>query len=595
MVVFLDELDSLIICIPPGDIVMKKFGLAGLEFNCNYSAENSKVNFYGWDPGKDLTTPGGTQTVTQTDQNTGAIITGPVQQTKLIYTGYQESEQKYNFAVSSFLNIRDESGGPYGVTFKDVLDALCVFINYEPSSGGSGEVNTASNVTSGGGIGLFKQKTGVDLEFKSLIAGTNITLTAGANDITIDAAGGGTGDFSVTLDSSLSTVTRTVAAGVTTFAVTHSLNTEDIQAEVYRLSDNETVGWTIVRTSVNVIECSRAGSVADNLFRVVILKSGSSGGGGGGGGIALTDLSVTAEGAAAGDGDLAYNNTNGEFTYSPPLLNGLSATGTTNFGANKIEYANNYATLGDLPSASTYHGMFAHVHAEGAAYYSHAGAWVKLADASAAGGKEGYIDETLVWSCEINGTTGTQMQASGVQVSDVQASPMMFQQDVKLIDVRANLVASTNAATGYVGIYEYVARTTVSGNNWYEYTKLTQITPTFSWVNGQAAQEQILTLSTPYTFLAGKVYVVIVASPLTAGGTGQVYSMRYLAKNSLLNSKPATSSLVLERSLRASSSFSAPYTMPNFQTGILPTTIYFLGEVNNFQARNKVRLNIQNA
>ena len=38
-----------------------------------------------------------------------------------------------------------------------------------------------------------------------------------------------------------------------------------------------------------------------------------------------------------------------------------------------------YNTEGDLPSASTKHGMFAHVHGTGAAYYAHAGAWYKLA------------------------------------------------------------------------------------------------------------------------------------------------------------------------------------------------------------------------
>jgi len=43
-----------------------------------------------------------------------------------------------------------------------------------------------------------------------------------------------------------------------------------------------------------------------------------------GGGIALTDLSVGAEGTAAGDGSLSYNNTTGEFTYTPPVLSGLS-------------------------------------------------------------------------------------------------------------------------------------------------------------------------------------------------------------------------------------------------------------------------------
>ena len=49
---------------------------------------------------------------------------------------------------------------------------------------------------------------------------------------------------------------------------------------------------------------------------------------------------------------------------------------------NKVLFANVYPTTGDLPSASTYHGMFAHVHGEGKGYYAHAGNWVKLADFS---------------------------------------------------------------------------------------------------------------------------------------------------------------------------------------------------------------------
>ena len=46
----------------------------------------------------------------------------------------------------------------------------------------------------------------------------------------------------------------------------------------------------------------------------------------------------------------------------------------------KIYFANVFSTEGDLPSASTYHGMFAHVHATGKAYFAHAGAWHKLLD-----------------------------------------------------------------------------------------------------------------------------------------------------------------------------------------------------------------------
>jgi len=42
-------------------------------------------------------------------------------------------------------------------------------------------------------------------------------------------------------------------------------------------------------------------------------------------GIALTDLSVGAEGAASGNGGISYNNSNGVFTYTPPTAAGIGA------------------------------------------------------------------------------------------------------------------------------------------------------------------------------------------------------------------------------------------------------------------------------
>jgi len=55
-------------------------------------------------------------------------------------------------------------------------------------------------------------------------------------------------------------------------------------------------------------------------------------------------------------------------------------------GGNKVLFGNVYSEVGDLPNATNYHGMFAHVHATGAAYFAHGGNWVQLANSSDLGG-----------------------------------------------------------------------------------------------------------------------------------------------------------------------------------------------------------------
>lgn len=217
----------------------------------------------------------------------------------------------------------------------------------------------------------------------------------------------------------------------------NQVNTDDLP------EGSTNVYWTAERTDdqVNTLLTAGAGiglSYNDAGGTLTISSTSS--------GIGLTDFSA----ATSGIGSLAYNNTNGVFTYTGPTkseIDGLGIAATTaatlatsrnisgvafngsaditlntsaitentnlyytdarvqavsinnvvedttpQLGGNldaqtynitttgKILYANMYATEGDLPSASTYHGMFAHVHATGKGYFAHNGNWLKLLD-----------------------------------------------------------------------------------------------------------------------------------------------------------------------------------------------------------------------
>ena len=62
------------------------------------------------------------------------------------------------------------------------------FFKTPTTAGGSGgEANTASNV--GFGNGIFKQKSGVDLQFKSLVAGLGLNIVPSLDELTISATG----------------------------------------------------------------------------------------------------------------------------------------------------------------------------------------------------------------------------------------------------------------------------------------------------------------------------------------------------------------------------------------------------------------------
>ena len=140
-------------------------------------------------------------------------------------------------------------------------------------------------------------------------------------------------------------------------------------------------------------------------------------------------------------GDVLYTDWGDEFTPVSPITATIQSGQNIDIGTGKILYSNVYDTVADLPTASDYHGMFAHVHAEGAAYYAHAGNWVRLANSSSV--PSSYIST-------LNGLSGAVTIGAGSGVTVSQAGST-------LLISAAGAVTSVNAEAG--------ALTLVGGDN----------------------------------------------------------------------------------------------------------------------------------
>ena len=127
----------------------------------------------------------------------------------------------------------------------------------------------------------------------------------------------------------------------------------------------------------------------------------------------------------------------------------LSISGSNNVDLRQTQYL--YSTTGDLPSASTYHGAIAHVHAEGALYFAHGGSWNKLANDSSAVSSS---SETT-FTADVNFDTGvsekfsTLTGATGVVTHDCDNGHIFYHTSISA-DFTANftnLGLSTNYST----------------------------------------------------------------------------------------------------------------------------------------------------
>ncbi|MHC4104603.1 MAG: hypothetical protein ACYSR9_06655, partial [Planctomycetota bacterium] len=112
---------------------------------------------------------------------------------QIIIIRVADANTTFDFTTSS---LKGNAGSDYAATENDLLKFYtpdgatwyCTFIG--KAAGGVGEANTASSVGVGG-VAVFKQKTGVDLELRSINAASamiSVALDAGNNEIDIDVA-----------------------------------------------------------------------------------------------------------------------------------------------------------------------------------------------------------------------------------------------------------------------------------------------------------------------------------------------------------------------------------------------------------------------
>ena len=216
---------------------------------------------------------------------------------------------------------------------------------------------------------------------------------------------------------------------------------------------------------------------------------------------------------------------------------------------------------------------------------------------SGGGGKEGFQEPTTIYPFQVGDSTSTtSMGLHGMNRYTIDTSPMVFQQDVKLTEIKTyiNHPLSGGGFTAPCGVYELNSAATASGLNYYEYNKVQQFTPVFIWSAGAVNGVQTLTISPNFTFKAGKTYVVIGMSDYLSGGPNSLITApRFIGSSKLLNWNISTN-FTPEKALRASTSLPSPYNLV-YSHPTLPSTIWFEGQTNSIFSNNQLAITVQNA
>ena len=284
-----------------------------------------------------------------------------------------------------------------------------------PSTGAFTTISSSSNATIGGTLGITS----------NLTVGGNLTVsgtTTTVNTETINLAD------NVILVNSNETGAPSQDGGIEVERGT--------SANVSFVWDETDDHWTtkaqtletghLIPAATNTYDIGASGMIWRDLY-----LSGST--------IKLGGATLSASGSNLSLGSGAFdlsNSTTADLTehtdykyYTDARVRSHITGATLDMGSNdvtttgKMLYSNVYSNTSDLPSASTYHGMFAHVHGTGQAYFSHSGNWVQLAKQNQSpvitlgGDLSGSVTMTNLGSGTLNATINSNSVALGTDTT----------------------------------------------------------------------------------------------------------------------------------------------------------------------------------
>ena len=256
-----------------------------------------------------------------------------------------------------------------------------------------GTVTVGTNVTSP--LGRIAQFTS---DSASITTITNTNLTG--SQATFDSADVGT----------LRVTGNTTIGG--NLNVTGDLTFDDLSADSATFSGNLAVGNNITSANAKIDSATIPNIDGTNLTYTNITNTNLTGSQATFDSVNITTLNAT---------NLTFSSASvTDLTADSAKIGGIDLTGNNLTTTGKLFFANVFNNEVDLPSATTYHGMFAHVHATGRGYFAHAGAWHKLIDSDTTDVQQVYtlksnfadIDSATIDSATITTLTNTNLISS---------------------------------------------------------------------------------------------------------------------------------------------------------------------------------------